>query len=567
MNGLRREVNAPAPQQADQATPAHTIRVRAASLILCSLAVLSLGWATLRRQSAGTSQFKTASVEVRTIPQTIEASGVVSVQTGYQVKIGSQVSGRISRLYATVGQTVRAGQVIADLDLPEMSAQLQQSEANLQTARTRLAQQRSAAALQFAQDRDAVIQARQDAMASREQLNQSRVVAKEQPQQTAAALSQAVAAVKSAKAKLGLLTGTQNSQVAAAEALVLKAKAAYDNAQADYKRDQALLDRGYIAPTVCDAARAAALSADADLATAQQQLATLRVSLPLQIKSARQDLVTASEGLAAERALARRDAALPMSVAQQRDAYNKALNQVQLTRAETVQNSMKLQDIAAAQQAVRLAAAQVNYYQDLKNKDRIVTPISGTVLTLASQQGETVAAGLSAPTLVVVADLRKLQVDAYVDETDIGKVRPGQRVEITVDSFPDHPYEGHVIRIAPSSTLQQNVVTYDVVCGFDRLPPGIRPDMTATIAIDTGVHRGALTVPVSAIHWGTRGAYILAETGTTVRRVPITTGSTVDGFTEITGDITATTVVVVAGNHGNKDINPASVPDSVEKGT
>ncbi len=559
-------------QQPEQDLRAHRVRVKAAGLSVCVLAILSIGWVTLAHTSQSTAQYKTSTVELRNIPQTIEASGVVSVQTGYQVKIGSQVSGRISHLYATVGQQVHAGQVIADLDLPEMGAQLQQAEANLSTAETRLLQQHSAAMLQFAQDRDAVSQARQDAMSSREQLAQSRIIAKVQPIQTAAALSQATAAVKSAKAKLGVLTGTQNAQIAAARAAVAKAQAADENAQADYKRDEALLSRGYIAPTVSDAAKAAALSADADLATARQQLASISISLPLQIKSAQQDLITAREALTAERALARRDAMLPMTVAQQRDAYNKALNQVQLTKSETVQNSMKLQDVAAARQAVQLAKAQVQYYEDLKSKDRIVTPISGTVLQLASQQGETVAAGLSAPTLVVVADLRRLQVDAYVDETDIGKVSPGQPVEITVDSFPDHPFAGHVIRIAPSSTLQQNVVTYDVVCSFDKLPPHIRPDMTATIAIDTGVHQGAYTVPVSAIHWGARGAYILAASGHSIHRIAVTTGSTVNGRTEIAGKVDANTVVVTAGyNRGDSGINErasstGSLPGPLKQG-
>jgi RND family efflux transporter MFP subunit len=545
-----REVTSHRSDSAQTTGGALTMPKKIAVLTLGGFAVLGIGWSTIHDRSSEAAQYKTANVAVSNLQQTIEASGVVSVQTGYQVKIGSQVSGRIARLYTTVGQQVKAGQVIADLDLPEMGAQLQQSEANLQTAETRLVQQRSATALQFAQDRDAVIQARQDAGASRELLKQTQLVAREQPLQTAAALSQAVAAVKSYKAKLSLLVDTQQAQFATAQAAVAKSEAADANAQADYKRDEALLKRGYIAPTLCDAAKAAALAADADVATAQQQQRTINISLPLQIKSARQDLATARAGLTAERALARRDAGLGMTVAQQQDAFKKAANQVQLAQAGTVQNLMKLQDIAAAKEAVKLAQAQVKYYQDLKSKDRIVTPITGTVLQLASQQGETVAAGLSAPTLVVVADLHRLQVDAYVDETDIGKVQPGQRVEITVDSFPDHPFAGHVVRIAPSSTLQQNVVTYDVVCSFDSLPTNIRPDMTASIEIDTGVHHGAYTVPISAIHWGTQGAYVLTTDGTHVHKVTVSTGTTANGCTEITGDVKPQTVVIIGGYHG-----------------
>ena len=95
--------------------------------------------------------------------------------------------------------------------------------------------------------------------------------------------------------------------------------------------------------------------------------------------------------------------------------------------------------VKTAQEAVRVAKAQVDYQKAQLEKTVIRSPITGTVLQLAQQQGETLAAGLNAPTLIVVADLNRLQVDAYVDETDIGKVRLGQEADITVDAFPKAP--------------------------------------------------------------------------------------------------------------------------------
>ena len=70
--------------------------------------------------------------------------------------------------------------------------------------------------------------------------------------------------------------------------------------------------------------------------------------------------------------------------------------------------------------------------------------------------------GLSAPTLIVVADLNRLQVDAYVDETDIAKVHLGQEADITVDAFPKRPFRGKVTKVASGSTIQNGVITYDV---------------------------------------------------------------------------------------------------------
>src|SRR4029077_9317966 len=125
------------------------------------------------------------------------------------------------------------------------------------------------------------------------------------------------------------------------------------------------------------------------------------------------------------------------------------------------QNVLKQQDIEQAREAVSVSQAQVNYSKDQLDKTYIRTPISGTVLQLAAQQGETLAAGLSAPTLIVVADLNRLPVDAYVDETDIGKVQLGQNAAVTVDAFPKKVFKGKVSKIASGSTIQQGVITYD----------------------------------------------------------------------------------------------------------
>ena len=83
------------------------------------------------------------------------------------------------------------------------------------------------------------------------------------------------------------------------------------------------------------------------------------------------------------------------------------------------------------------------------------------------------AAGLSAPTLIIVADLNRLQVDAFVDETDIGKIRVGQQADITVDAFSKRAFKGHITKVASGSTIQQGVITYDVTIALDGVR---RPD-------------------------------------------------------------------------------------------
>src|SRR6185436_14338632 len=90
---------------------------------------------------------------------------------------------------------------------------------------------------------------------------------------------------------------------------------------------------------------------------------------------------------------------------------------------------------AEARAALASAETQLGYA-------RIHAPIAGVVASVATQEGETVAASLAAPTFVTLLDLSRLELLTYVDETDIGRVRPGQEVRFTVDTYPGHDFPG-----------------------------------------------------------------------------------------------------------------------------
>lgn len=131
-----------------------------------------------------------------------------------------------------------------------------------------------------------------------------------------------------------------------------------------------------------------------------------------------------------------------------------------------------------AQASLDDAATQLGYA-------RIVAPITGIVSSVSTQEGETVAASFASPTFVTLLDLTRLEVRAYVDETDIGRIRRGQRAQFTVDTYGDHTFDGRVTAIYPQAEIRDNVVNYITVVRFtpprDRL---LRPEMTATVRID-----------------------------------------------------------------------------------
>ena len=130
----------------------------------------------------------------------------------------------------------------------------------------------------------------------------------------------------------------------------------------------------------------------------------------------------------------------------------------------------------------------------------IRAPIAGVIGSISTQEGETVAAGLSSPTFVTIIDLNKLQVDAFVDEVDIGKIAVGRSAVFTVDSYPERDFPATVRAIYPKAVVMDNVVYYDVVLHIDEPLAGqLRPEVTANVVITLEARRGVLAVPLSAV--------------------------------------------------------------------
>ena len=161
----------------------------------------------------------------------------------------------------------------------------------------------------------------------------------------------------------------------------------------------------------------------------------------------------------------------------------------------------------------------------------IRAPISGTISSISTQEGETVAASFAAPTFVTILEDNALELVAMVDETDIGNVRPGQDVQFTVQTFADREYTGKVVRIAPAGTIISGVVNYEVGIRLDK-PAGLKPDMTANVAITTARH-SALMIPVDCLRReGARRFVYVSRNGNLTRR-NVTSGAADEGFIEI----------------------------------
>jgi HlyD family secretion protein len=132
----------------------------------------------------------------------------------------------------------------------------------------------------------------------------------------------------------------------------------------------------------------------------------------------------------------------------------------------------------------------------------ITSPISGVVISRAVDVGQTVAASLSAPTLFTIAnDLKKMQVQASVDEADIGNVKVGQKVQFRVDSYPEDKFEGAVTQVRLAPVITQNVVNYTVIISVSNPELKLMPGMTATVSIEVDKREDVLRAPIQAIRF------------------------------------------------------------------
>jgi RND family efflux transporter MFP subunit len=179
---------------------------------------------------------------------------------------------------------------------------------------------------------------------------------------------------------------------------------------------------------------------------------------------------------------------------------------------------------------------------------KIEAPITGTVESVSTQEGETVASSFSTPTFVTLLDLSRLEVWAYVDETDIGRIHVGQRAAFTVDTYGDHEFSGEVTAIYPQAQIRDNVVDYVTVVRFQ--PPRdrvLRPEMTTTVKIALDRHQNVLSLPVRAVRREGKRQFVMLRVGGRQERRWISTGLRDDSYWEVTEGLHENDEVLVGG--------------------
>lgn len=158
--------------------------------------------------------------------------------------------------------------------------------------------------------------------------------------------------------------------------------------------------------------------------------------------------------------------------------------------------------LAVAEAAVKQAAAALEAAELDLTYTVIRSPVDGTVISRQVEVGQRLSASFSIPTLFLIAeDLAQMQVDAAVSESDIGGMSIGKEASFTVDAYPGDQFKGRVRQVRNAPVSVQNVVTYDVVIGFENKDLRLKPGMTANVAIIVAQKDDALKVPNAALRF------------------------------------------------------------------
>ena len=303
-----------------------------------------------------------------------------------------------------------------------------------------------------------------------------------------------------------------NSQVKADQVVARlnsdQIRAKHDAARADLEQMRAnrLVQQGMIEKVKAETEKARATQMDVEAQVARNEALLADSERIFQRQSELR-----SRGFAAEQAF---DTARTTRDAQQA-ALNSARAQVNSAKAAILGLAADLQVANANLTAVTAQIAQrealVRQIEvDIRNSE-IKSPVDGVVVQRNVELGQTVASSLQSPTLFLIADdLRRMEIAANIDETDVGRIKPGQRVTFTVNAYPGRTFEGSVKQVRLGSQTVANVVIYTTIVSIENPRLELLPGMTANLRIETDRRENVVRIPNAALRW--RPPSIVPET-------------------------------------------------------
>ena len=419
--------------------------------------------------SAEATQIKTATVERGDIAVTIDATGTIKPLN--IVKVSSKASGKILELRVDAGDYVEKDEIIAVIETTYVQISLEQAEADLRSAQARFEQakidinlQKEQSAIQIRQGQESLAEARQRLVQLKEQIRLEKIA-------NARGVLDAENSLKIAEIRYKLLTSDEvrDENKQRAKASLEQESANLELVTAEHERNKKLYQKELISQAALESSQAQLKSAQARHRSAEENLKLVeKPATEAELELGQADIRKAKFNLEVAEERVEAEATRDMDIELQRQRIVQAEESLKLTLANQKQIERRERDLETARSSVKRSETQLELRQIEYDDTIIKAPISGTILEKLVEEGQVITSRLSSiaseegQTLVTMADLDTVYVVTEVDETDIGKVEIGQPVTITVEAYPDTPFQGAVLKIAPMGQAIQNVTTFEV---------------------------------------------------------------------------------------------------------
>ena len=436
-----------------------------------------------KEEASNMPEIKTATVERGNIEVTIDATGTIEPLN--VVEVSSKASGKILEITVEEGDYVEQDAVIARIETTYVAADLEQAEADFSAAQARLDQSKINIELQKEQTDIQIKQAEEKLAEARKQLEQLTEQIRIEKITNQRQLNDAQNSYAMAQLRRKLLTSdtVREEDKKRAEASVSQAKANRDLAEKEYKRKQQLFEKQYISKSDLDAAETQLQSAKAQYDSAEQQFELVKKpASPEELELSDAEIKKTEFAIGAANEQIDKEKYRDMEIEIQQHRVTQAEDALELAIANKKQIDLKEKDLDSSNAQLMRSASALKLTQESFDDTVIRAPISGTILEKKVEEGQVIVSSFGGggrggsvssegQVLATMADLEKVYVATEVDETDIGKVKVGQSVTITVEAYPDQPLQGEVLRIAPQGQVVQNVTTFKVITEIKNTRP------------------------------------------------------------------------------------------------
>ena len=448
------------------------ITIAAAVVLVVAVAVVVGRIVFATKDGAGngeTQGIKTAIVERSDIAVTIDATGTIKPLN--IVKVGSKASGKILELKVDAGDYVQKDDIIAVIETTYVQISLEQAQADLQSAEARLQQAEIDIQLQREQSDIQIRQAQESLIESQQRLIQLKADIRLEKIANKRGVMDAENSLNIANIRYKLLTSDEvrDETKRRARATLEQDKANLDLVTAEHERNKTLYDKELISQAALESSLAQLKSAQARYRSSEENVKLVeQPATEAELELGQADIRKAEFNLELAKERVEGEVARDMDIELQQQRIVQAEESLKLAQANRKQITRKERDIETARLAVKRNEVQLELRQIEYDDTVIKAPISGTILEKLVEEGQVITSRLSSiaseegQTIVTMADLDTVYVVTEVDETDIGKVQIGQPVTINVEAYPDMPFQGEVLKIAPQGQVIQNVTTFEV---------------------------------------------------------------------------------------------------------